>query len=127
MAWHSRSHRSGRIPSGTPPDLPYRGFSPGKVPNPKGYRNLPDYEMAMRVKEKTGLPMLLDPSHIGGSCDNVLEVCSAATAYDFDGYIIEVHCDPVNAKTDAKQQLNPHQFHELLKIVRGTECNRVSA
>lgn len=97
----------------------HRGFSPGKAHNPKGYRNLPDYEMAMRVKEKTGLPMLLDPSHIGGSRDNVLDVCQIATAYDFDGCIVEMHTDPENAKTDAKQQLSPQQMLGLLKTIRG--------
>jgi chorismate mutase len=92
----------------------HRGFSPGKIPNHKGYRNLPDFEMAMRIKEKTGLPMLLDPSHIGGSRNNVVEICHMANAYNFDGYLIEMHCNPENAKTDAKQQLNPNELQELL-------------
>ncbi len=96
----------------------HRGFSPGKMNNPKGLRNLPDFEMAMRVKEKTGLPMLLDPSHIGGSTENVMEICSAAMAYDFDGHLVEMHCNPDKAKTDAKQQLSPAQFQSLLKCVR---------
>lgn len=101
----------------------HRGFSPGKSANPKGYRNLPDFEMAMRVKAKTGLPMLLDPSHIGGSPENVNDVCMMATAYDFDGSIIEVHCDPKQAKTDAKQQLDAGQFRDLLHIIRGPAFN----
>lgn len=102
----------------------HRGFSPGKAPNPKGLRNLPDFEMAMRVKEKTGLPMILDPSHIGGSPENIAEICTIATAYEFDGSIIEVHCEPDKAKTDAKQQLNATQFRELLPILRGPVYQR---
>jgi len=97
----------------------HRGFSPGKAQNLHGYRNLPDFEMAMRIKEKTGLPMLLDPSHIGGSRDKVMEICNLALSYHFDGYLIEMHCDPENAKTDAKQQLSPDELHGLLNIIRG--------
>lgn len=96
----------------------HRGFCPGKIPNPRGYRNLPDFEMAMRIKEKTNLPMILDPSHIGGSQDNVFEICSMAAAYDFDGCLVEVHSHPASAKTDAKQQLSADQFRALLKMIR---------
>jgi chorismate mutase len=71
----------------------------------------------MRVKEKTGIPMILDPSHIGGSRDNVMDICAMATAYDFDGYIIEMHCQPENAKTDAKQQLSPDQLSRVLEMI----------
>lgn len=102
----------------------HRGFSPGKMPNPKGYRNLPDFEMAMRVKEKTGLPMLLDPSHIGGSRENVLDICTIATAYQFDGHLVEMHCEPEHAKTDKLQQLSPIEFQALLKIIRGPSYKR---
>lgn len=102
----------------------HRGFSPGKMPNPKGYRNMPDFEMAMRVKEKTGLPMLLDPSHIGGSRENVIDICTIATAYQFDGHLVEMHCDPENAKTDKLQQLSPTEFQTLLNIIRGPSYKR---
>lgn len=102
----------------------HRGFSPGKIPNPKGLRNLPDFEMAMRVKEKMGLPMLLDPSHIGGSRENVMDICTIATAYNFDGCLVEMHNEPDQAKTDAKQQLSPNQFQVLLKTIRGPAYKR---
>ncbi len=97
----------------------HRGFCPGKQPNPKGFRNLPDFDMAMRVKQQTGIPMLLDPSHIGGSPENVLDVMAASAAYDFDGCLVEMHSEPQKAKTDAKQQLSPEQFKELLRITQG--------
>jgi 3-deoxy-D-arabino-heptulosonate 7-phosphate (DAHP) synthase len=97
--------------------LCHRGFSPGKLANPQGYRNLPDYEMAMRVKAKTSLPMLLDPSHIGGSQENVFDICQKAASYNFDGMLIEMHSDPSSARTDAKQQLSPEQLQTLLKMV----------
>lgn len=102
----------------------HRGFSPGKAPNEKGLRNLPDFEMAMRVKEKTGLPMLLDPSHIGGTRENVMDICDMAAAHDFDGYLIEMHCDPVNAKTDARQQLSPEELQKLLETIHKPACRK---
>ncbi len=92
----------------------HRGFSPGKLPNPHHLRNLPDYEMAMRVKERLGIPMLLDPSHIGGSQANVLRVMEEAKAYAFDGYLIEVHASPEEALTDKNQQLGIAEFAALL-------------
>lgn len=96
----------------------HRGFSPGKMTNPEGYRNLPDFEMAMRVKKHTGLPMILDPSHIAGSKVNVFKVMEEARQYDFDGYMIEVHTDPEKARTDANQQLSMNEFQTVLKTIK---------
>ena len=96
----------------------HRGFSPGKLPNPQGYRNLPDFEMAMRVKEQTGLPMILDPSHIGGTRQNVWKTIQDALKFNFDGYLIEVHNQPDAAKTDAGQQLDVNEFKEVLSLIR---------
>ncbi|QQG40666.1 MAG: hypothetical protein HYV37_03880 [Candidatus Levyibacteriota bacterium] len=95
----------------------HRGFSPNGHANPYGYRNVPDYEMTMKIKNKTKLPVLFDPSHTGGSVDNVFRIVKEAAKHSFDGLIIEVHPNPKNAKTDAKQQLTWKQFDELLKLV----------
>jgi chorismate mutase len=92
----------------------HRGFCPGKMPNPKNLRNLPDFKMALDVKEKTQVPMIIDPSHIAGSRDNLLDIMQESEKNSFDGYIIEVHPDPDNAKTDAKQQLSLEEFEKLL-------------
>lgn len=94
-----------------------RGFTPHGE-NPHGYRNIPDFEMAMRVKEKFGLPMLFDPSHSGGSVENVFGLTRKAAKYSYDGLIIEVHRDPKNALTDAKQQVTWEEFDELLEIIK---------
>lgn len=96
----------------------HRGFAPGLVPNPEGYRNLPDFEMSMRIKSATGLPMILDPSHLGGSKTTVFEISRLALSFDFDGYMIEVHATPDKALTDAKQQLSFDDFNELLTLLR---------
>ena len=95
--------------------LCHRGFVANGHYNPRGFRNIPNYEMTKIVKEKTLLPMIFDPSHTGGSVDNVLHIMKEASKHSFDGVIVEVHPNPSVALTDAKQQLNWEQFDTLLK------------
>lgn len=91
----------------------HRGFDPGTdgQRDPNEYRNPHDLAMAMRVKHKTGLPMIIDPSHIGGTVANVERVIEETfefcrrTGQNFDGFIIEARIDPHNALTDATQHL----------------------
>jgi len=93
----------------------YRGYTPSYGDkNPEGFRNLVNFEEAMRVKEKSGLPMLFDPSHTGGTVENVFKMAKMSAEHDFDGLIIELHHDPEHAFTDAKQQLTWPQFDDLL-------------
>lgn len=92
----------------------HRGFHPGRAENPLGRRNLPNYEMAMRIREKTGAPLILDPSHIGGEATKVIEVMKEAEVYSFDGLLVEVHLEPERARTDASQQLTLEKFREAL-------------
>lgn len=105
----------------------HRGFSPGKMDNPRGYRNLPDFEMAMRIREATALPVILDPSHIAGDKDKVFEICRMAAMFDFDGYLIEIHENPNNALTDAKQQLSFDNFLQLLSELNALPVKKDSA
>lgn len=97
--------------------LCHRGFQPDGRRNPNNFRNLPDFAMAMAVKQNTGLPMLLDPSHIGGSTDNVFRVIKNSRRFAFDGLMVEVHPDPVHAATDSKQQLTVSQFIKLSQVL----------
>lgn len=124
QAWKDEKHWLGIVShvlgSGISPKrliLCHRGFSSQGQNNPDNLRNLPDFEMAMMVKEKTGLPMLIDPSHIGGSVENVLKVVKMAEKFDFDGMMIEAHPMPVEAKSDAKQQLTFKELNSLLKTI----------
>lgn len=98
----------------------HRGFNPGHDPNPFKFRNLPNFQMALRVKEKLGCPMIIDPSHIGGSPDNVLRTIIDAEEYPFDGYMIEVHPHVNFAKTDQKQQLDITQFKGIINRLFGS-------
>ncbi|MBI3984635.1 MAG: hypothetical protein HY344_01645 [Candidatus Levybacteria bacterium] len=97
--------------------LCHRGFSPGT----NGLRNNPDFEMAMQVKAETGLPMLIDPSHMGGTREKVLDVIKQAQEFNingvgFDGLMIEVHPNPEEAWTDKLQQLSWDQFDQAVRI-----------
>lgn len=94
----------------------HRGFSPHGE-NPLGLRNMPDFEMAMRVKAKTQIPMTFDPSHTGGSVPNVFKLAEQAGQINLDGVMIEVHHDPKNAITDPKQQVTWKEFDEIVKIM----------
>jgi chorismate mutase len=96
----------------------HRGFSTNKRENVHGYRNLPDHGEAMYVKEVTGIPMLLDPSHIGGTRENVVKVIKDAMKLNYDGMIIEVHPNPAQAKTDAKQQLTVELLSDILAMLK---------
>ncbi|MFA6081369.1 MAG: hypothetical protein WC741_03090 [Patescibacteria group bacterium] len=125
QAWSDERHWLGIVDhvigSGISPKrliLCHRGFSPNGQNNPNCFRNLPDFEMAMRIKEKTGLSTLVDPSHIGGTVKNVFKVMKIAEEFDFDGMMIEVHPTPIEAKSDAKQQLTFSELDKLLKIVQ---------
>lgn len=121
QVWHNEKHWEGIVEhclsGGIKPThlmLCHRGFAP-TGDNPHGYRNIPDFDMAMRMKEKTGLLMLFDPSHTGGSVEKVIKITQIAEKYNFDGLIVEVHPNPKKALSDATQQLNWKQFRQLMK------------
>lgn len=65
------------------------------------------------LKEKTNLPVILDPSHAMGFAYGVADLTRACVAMGVDGVIIESHPNPKVALSDASQQLNPDEFREL--------------
>lgn len=96
----------------------HRGFAPGRDSNPEGLRNIPNYEMAMDLKELTQVPMILDPSHIGGAHQKILNIIRTSHDYSFDGFMIEVHENVKAAKTDANQQMSIDEFYNLTEELR---------
>lgn len=102
--------------------MSHRGFDPGtdEPRDPKALRNIPDFQMSMRIKQDEDIKMIIDPSHMGGTVENVVKITKEAMRYSengipFDGFIFEVHPDPAVAWTDAKQQLTWEQFDELME------------
>lgn len=91
----------------------FRGF---KTFNKSKYRNEPIWELPLRmISEYPDMPMYCDPSHIAGTTEYLQDLCNNAIDYGFNGLMIESHCDPVVAWTDAKQQIKPSVVAEIIK------------
>ncbi len=98
----------------------HRGFSKGNSSESE-FRNIPDFEMAMSVKKNRRIPMILDPSHIGGDRSNTIKVLEEGLKWDFDGFMIEVHSNPSIAKTDRNQQLSITEFSFVMEKIIASE------
>jgi len=99
----------------------HRGF---KAYKDTDYRNNPLWQYALQMKLKyRDVSMLCDPSHIAGKREYVEEICQKACMYGYDGFIIESHCNPDMAWTDASQQLKPSDLNEMLHRVLVMEQN----
>jgi 3-deoxy-7-phosphoheptulonate synthase len=70
------------------------------------------------LKEKTHLPVVVDPSHAAGKSSLVPALACASIAAGADGLLIEVHNNPAQAKSDAAQQLTPDRYQELMMQIR---------
>ena len=77
-------------------------------------RNTLDLSAVPALKEKTHLPIIIDPSHSTGISKYVSPMSLASIGAGADGLIIEVHNDPKKARCDGAQSLNPEQFDELM-------------
>ena len=80
-------------------------------------RNTLDLSAVPLVKEKTHLPVFVDPSHASGLSRLVSPLSLAAVGAGADGLIIEVHNDPEHALCDGAQSLRPDQFQALVKKI----------
>jgi len=91
----------------------HRGFSmAGRQP----YRNDPQWHIAFELRRNVGqMTLLCDPSHLGGRRDFVAPLAQQALDMGFDGLMIECHCNPSQALSDARQQITPAQLDDLLR------------
>ncbi|MDP2470624.1 MAG: 3-deoxy-7-phosphoheptulonate synthase [Candidatus Palauibacterales bacterium] len=78
-------------------------------------RNTLDLCAVPILKERTHLPVIVDPSHAAGRREWVPALARAAVAAGADGLIVEVHPDPANAASDGRQSLTPDGFRELMR------------
>ena len=81
-------------------------------------RNTLDLSVIPILKEKTHLPIVIDPSHATGNWRYVEAMSLAAVAAGADGLIIEVHADPEHAWSDGAQSLKPQKFAEVIAKCR---------
>jgi chorismate mutase len=91
----------------------HRGFSSY---DKKIYRNLPQWHIPIELRRRIpDLPIFCDPSHIGGKRELVAPLCQQAMDLGFDGLIIESHCSPSSAWSDARQQVTPDVLDFILE------------
>lgn len=93
----------------------HRGFSAyGK----HLYRNLPQWHIPIELRRRLPqLPIICDPSHIGGKRELVAPLSQQALDLGFDGLIIESHCDPDCAWSDKAQQVTPDVLNFILNTL----------
>jgi chorismate mutase len=91
----------------------HRGFSNF---GEKIYRNRPQWQIPIEFKRRRPeIPMICDPSHICGNRHMLQDVAQKALDLDYDGLMIESHITPDEAWSDAKQQITPQIFEQLIK------------
>ena len=93
----------------------HRGFSAyGK----HLYRNLPQWHIPCELRRRLPeIPIIVDPSHIGGKRELVAPLSQQALDMGFDGLIIESHCEPDCAWSDKAQQVNPDVLNFILNTL----------
>lgn len=83
------------------------------------FRNDPAWEIPIALKaQMPDLPLFCDPSHIAGNRTLLAFIAQRAMDLDMDGLMIETHCTPDLALSDAKQQITPETLFELLQGLR---------
>ena len=84
------------------------------------YRNTLDLNAVPILKEKSHLPVIVDPSHGVGLRNHIEPMALAATMAGADGIIVEVHSCPERALSDGQQTLNYSEAEQLYKHLRET-------
>ncbi len=90
----------------------HRGFSSYEK---SSYRNQPKWQLPIDLRRRLpDIPIICDPSHMGGSREYIHEISQKAMDLNFSGLMIESHIDPDNAWSDAAQQVTPEYLKEIL-------------
>lgn len=102
----------------------HRGFS--TIDKTK-FRNVPTWSIPIELKRiAPQIPIICDPSHIGGKRDLIFDISQKAMDLGFDGLMIETHRDPDAAWSDADQQVTPSRLGEILKDLKIREVSSSS-
>jgi len=90
----------------------HRGFTPFRESE---YRNYPNWKTVIELRRlMPNLPIICDPSHIGGKREYLFDISQKAFDMGMDGLMIESHRDPSCALSDKEQQLTPADLAKLL-------------
>jgi chorismate mutase len=90
------------------------------------YRNVPQWQVPIELRRRIpDMPIITDPSHICGNREFLYDISQKAMDLNFDGLIIETHCNPDKALSDAKQQVTPEGLKKIIDrlIFRDPEFN----
>jgi len=90
----------------------HRGFTPFRESD---YRNYPNWKTVIELRRlMPNLPIICDPSHIGGKREYLFDISQKAFDMGMEGLMIESHIDPSCALSDKEQQLTPFDLGQLL-------------
>jgi chorismate mutase len=101
----------------------HRGFTPFMETK---YRNYPNWQTVIELKRLLPeVPVICDPSHIGGKREFLYEIAQKAFDMGLDGLMIESHVNPESALSDKEQQLTPSELGKLLDklVIRHQSAN----
>jgi chorismate mutase len=105
----------------------HRGFSSY---DKSVYRNDPHWQIPIELRRRIpNLPIIVDPSHIGGKRELIFDISQRAMDLNFDGLIIESHCNPDEAWSDAKQQITPETLKSTVEriVLRHSDVDKQQA
>ena len=90
------------------------------------YRNVPHWQVPIELRRRIpDMPIITDPSHICGNREFLYDISQKAMDLNFDGLIIETHCNPDKALSDAQQQVTPDGLKAIIDklVLRDPEVN----
>lgn len=101
----------------------HRGFSTYQKTK---YRNIPNWQIALDFKNQfPNIPIIVDPSHICGNRTLLAGITQEAMNVGYEGMMIETHCNPDEAWSDAAQQITPEVLGDLIQNlqIRNTDIS----
>ena len=102
----------------------HRGFSNYER---RLYRNPPMWHIPIELRRRyPNLPIICDPSHMGGTRELIAPICQQAMDVGFDGLMVESHCSPNEAWSDAAQQVTPDVLSFILDRLTIREITQVT-
>ncbi|MFA6769977.1 MAG: chorismate mutase [Bacteroidales bacterium] len=93
------------------------------------YRNQPKWLLPIELKRIIpDIPLICDPSHIGGAREYLFELAQKAMDLNYNGLMIESHINPEAALSDKEQQVTPVQLNNLLNrlVFRDSVSNNLA-
>lgn len=103
----------------------HRGFY---LYNNQGYRNAPMWEVALELRRhRPDIPILCDPSHMGGQRELVGQLAATAMQLDYDGLMVETHPHPERAWSDGQQQITPSELLSLIGKLPSSQSSTASS